>query len=166
MTQANLEQALRESLGNQRYVGQDTKYWDELTNVELTLTGTTSVTAPIYKVNTMPNLPIVREQLFVQLLSGEVEVTFTKANGESTKMTCTLVTSSIPADERSKLRVAQEQVPLSLGQLLLETDPLASVASTKPTAATDPNLIVVWSTDRQGWRSFKLDRVTDILVRS
>ena len=165
MTQ-DLEETLRQSLGNQGYVGPRPELWDEITAVELTLTGTKSLTAPIYKTNTNPSIPVVREELFAHLLHGEVRVRFVKQNGEPTEMVCTLVRNLIPADERNKLRVAQEQVPLTLGQLLLADDPLAEVAKTKPTAPTDPNLIVVWSTDRNGWRSFKLDRATDILFLS
>jgi hypothetical protein len=41
--------------------------------------------------------------------------------------------------------------------------PLTEQASVnKPTKQVDPNLFKVYALDRQGWRSFKLDRVTKI----
>lgn len=81
---------------------------------------------------------LTRHELTAKLILGTVLVEFTKANGEVTEMTCTLSESVVPKAEHTTL----EATPRS----------------------ADPNLMSVWSIDRKGWRSFKLDRVSRIEV--
>jgi hypothetical protein len=67
------------------------------------------------------------------LRQGLVEVTFTKADGSERKMKCTLRQGLVPETK-----------------------------STDSKRARPENLLSVWSSDDQGWRSFYLDRVKTI----
>jgi hypothetical protein len=91
------------------------------------------------------------------LETSKVLVQFTNAAGELKEMTCTLSPDLIPQDQ---------QVPkLSLNEVLSMADPLGMVPLSIPTdKAVDPNLIKVYSIDRGGWRSFRLERVTSITI--
>lgn len=163
----DIDQLLRSSLTNQGYIGHRPDLWDEQTSVQITIGAppVVSATAPIYEEAQMQQYTELREKLLAHLISSKVEIHFTKTDGEPAVMLCTLAKPYIPEFERAKLAVAQTQIPVSLGQLLLEQDPLATVnKGTAPQKPEDPNLIKVWAVDRSGWRSFRLERVTRILV--
>jgi len=74
-----------------------------------------------------------KQALLEQLQQGEVTVTFTKVNGESRVMTCTLNESVLPPKPET-------------------TTPRKS----------NPDVLSVWDTNAQGWRSFRWDSVTAI----
>jgi hypothetical protein len=163
----DLDQLYRSSLANQGYTGHRPDLWDEQTGVQITIgaSAVESKTADIYKKDGMNELNDLREQLLAHLLCSKVEVHFTKTDGTPATMLCTLNKSYIPEFERPKLKAAQTQIPMSLGQLLLEQDPLATInRGTTPQKPEDLNLIKIWAVDRSGWRSFRLERVTRILV--
>lgn len=78
---------------------------------------------------------MTREDLVSALSSNICEVTFTKVNGEQRVMPCTLREDLLPpAKESSKDRKVNEAV------------------------------ISVWVTDADGWRSFRVDSVTDFRI--
>lgn len=97
-----------------------------------------------------------RDILLEKLADGEVEVDFTNEMGEVVKMICTLKSDLIPLSKRPKpAHVATPaEVALSANQL----------AITSTVNTPDPNLFKVYATDRQGWRSFKLNRVLKVRV--
>jgi len=85
---------------------------------------------------------ITREEMMVKLRSGVCNVSFTKVNGEHRDMRCTLVRDMIPT----------EQLPTS---------------STLPEdSESQPNesVIRVFDLTANGWRSFKVDNVTNFGV--
>ena len=86
---------------------------------------------------------ILTRQEIVQALKLNVcEVTFTKVNGEVRVMPCTLREDVIPpppADVASKSTVKRHE---------------------------NQNVISVWCTDQQAWRSFRVDSVTKIVDKS
>ena len=73
-----------------------------------------------------------RTQIVESLHSGICEVAFTKADGTERVMKCTLSKSYLPPDTR---------------QVLTEDGP------------RNPNIVNVWDTEANGWRSFAIDRV-------
>ena len=75
-----------------------------------------------------------KTQIVESLHQGICEVVFTKADGTERTMKCTLSKSMLPADTR---------------QVLTETEPRGG----------NPNLVTVWDTEANGWRSFAVDRV-------
>ncbi len=159
----DLDSLYRSSLATHQFSGGREWQWNELTDVKIDPSNLGAKSAEVYHAAKIPEYAELREALLAQLLKYVVELHFTKVNGEPTIMLCTLYPGWIPVEERSKLKLAQEQIPLSLGQLLLEVDPMATLQRL-PVKAEDPNLIKVWSTDRNGWRAFKLNKVTRILV--
>jgi len=80
-----------------------------------------------------------RKWLQDMLRMGPVTVTFTKKDGETRVMTCTLEESAIPEQHRPK--------PLAEGQ--------------EPRKRSDANLSV-WDINAEGWRSFILANVTQV----
>lgn len=80
-----------------------------------------------------------RKWLQDMLRMGTVTVTFTKKDGETRVMTCTLQESSIPVQHRPK--------PLVEGQ--------------EQRKRSDANLSV-WDVNAEGWRSFILANVTRV----
>ena len=73
-----------------------------------------------------------RTQIVESLHGGICEVAFTKADGTERVMKCTLSKSYLPPDTR---------------QVLTEE------------ATRNPNLVNVWDTEANSWRSFAIDRV-------
>lgn len=73
-----------------------------------------------------------RTNLVENLHRGICEVVFTKADGTERTMKCTLSKSHLPPDTR---------------QTLTEDGP------------RNPNIVNVWDTEANGWRSFAIDRV-------
>ena len=82
-----------------------------------------------------------REEMLVKLRSGVCRVVFTKVNGETRDMRCTLVRDMIP----------ENQLPV--------TDEL-----TEKTAQPSTDVIRVFDLLADGWRSFKVDNVTSFEV--
>ena len=83
----------------------------------------------------VPTTP-TRDMVIQQLRTAEVLVEFVKADKTHTSMHCTLCEDLIPESARSS----------------------------DPQVNTDPNLIKVYALDRNGWRSFRLERMTRFQV--
>lgn len=80
-----------------------------------------------------------RNRYLLDLLSkDEVEVTFTKVNGDVRVMPCTLKTDVIPQP---------------------------AVTEHHKTSIYNPEVIRVWCTDIGAWRSFKTMNVTELKIR-
>jgi hypothetical protein len=75
-----------------------------------------------------------REDLKAQLRAGVCKVTFTKVNGETRVMHCTLNESMLPQVEVTEEKQHQRR----------END----------------GVISAWDLDKQDWRSFRVDSVT------
>ena len=75
----------------------------------------------------------IRSEMIKELQAGTKVVTFTKVNGEQRVMTCTLDQNLIPQDVRE------------------------SVAKSPKTV--NEEVLPVWDTTAQGWRSFRIDSV-------
>ena len=81
-----------------------------------------------------------REILIEALSKHECTVTFTKVNGETRVMPCTLKEDVIPkppADVASKSNVKRHE---------------------------NQNVVSVWCTDKKEWRSFRVDNVVDLQI--
>ena len=81
-----------------------------------------------------------RELLIEALTKHECTVTFTKVNGETRVMPCTLkdgVVPKPPADVASKSTVKRHE---------------------------NQNIVSVWCLDKKEWRSFRVDNVVDLQV--
>lgn len=124
--------------------------WEELTAVVMstpelnTLDFIPMSTAPAFQTLNEAMVQIADHDnrgpaLRVMLARQRVRVTFRKADGSLSDMTCTTHENFIPLDNRPKKQVHEEN----------------SVNS-------DPGLFKVWAVDRAGWRSFRLERVTQI----
>lgn len=75
----------------------------------------------------------IRIKMIKELQSGTRVVTFTKVNGEQREMTCTLDPNIIP-------------------------DPIEIKADKSPKTVNE-EVLPVWDTTAQGWRSFRIDSV-------
>lgn len=75
----------------------------------------------------------IRIKMIEELQTGTKVVTFTKVNGEQRVMTCTLDQNLIPQDNRES--VAKSPKPVN------------------------EEVLPVWDTTAQGWRSFRIDSV-------
>jgi hypothetical protein len=75
-----------------------------------------------------------REILLEALKNNECTVTFTKVNGETRVMPCTLKESVIPKVEHKGTKKPNEAV------------------------------VSVWCTDKREWRSFRVDNVVDVQI--
>jgi len=74
------------------------------------------------------------------LHSGNVEVTFNKINGDKRVMTCTLNEDAIPAPKKED-----------------------TTETNKQDKKVNENVCVVWDINAKGWRSFRWDKVTEVL---
>lgn len=83
---------------------------------------------------------LTKPELQKLLFENECIVEFTKVNGERREMPCTLKESLIPPQ------------------------PVKDQDSTK-VKKENPNLVSVWCTDKQSWRSFHVDKVLSITVK-
>lgn len=85
----------------------------------------------------LPNTTQERYDYLLNLLKNNlVEITFTKVNGELRTMPCTLVADRLPA---YKVLEGKER-------------------------KRNTESISVWCTDRNEWRSFRVDNVTNVSV--
>lgn len=88
-----------------------------------------------------------RELLTKFLKELHCEVTFTKVNGDRRVMPCTLREDMIPSKPSTKL--------------VVEGMGIVEITSERK---INPNIMSVWCTDKQSWRSFRLDSVETITV--
>lgn len=79
----------------------------------------------------------IRSKIIEELQTGTRVVHFTKVNGETREMTCTLDQTIIPQP----------------------TEPHA----TKSPKVVNEDVLSVWDTTAQGWRSFRIANVTDFV---
>jgi len=84
-----------------------------------------------------------KAELKENLSKSVAEITFNKVDGSVRKMHCTLMTDHLPQV------ISKEQV--------------AHVRSGAhvPRVQTD-DVLAVWDLDKQGWRSFRLDSITNV----
>ena len=85
---------------------------------------------------------IEKQSILDTLHAGEVMVEFTKTNGETRKMLCTLATNLVPAQPVTK-----------------------TTATPKAPRKENPNVQAVWDLEKQAWRSFRFDSVKSIEFR-
>lgn len=83
-----------------------------------------------------------REEIINLLKQNHCEVTFTKVNGETRTMPCTLVESYLPAAKKDDA-ITQKKV-----------------------REINPQVLSVWCTDKNSWRSFRLDNLLDIKIKN
>lgn len=76
-----------------------------------------------------------RDEMMIKLRSGVCRVVFTKVNGETRDMRCTLVRDMIPTNQQPTSSIEE---------------------NTQPTQ----DVIRVYDLVANGWRSFKVDNVT------
>ena len=81
---------------------------------------------------------LTKQELTEQLLTGVYNVTFTKVDGTERTMPCTLREDILPP--------AKQEDPLSL----------------KKVRAINDNVLVVYCTDKNEWRSFRVANVTNV----
>jgi len=80
-----------------------------------------------------------REQMLESLRGGQCQTTFTKKNGESRVMQCTLNFDKIPEDKHPNGNGSFE-------------------------AKENTEVIRVYDTEKEAWRSFRVDSVTDFFT--
>ena len=138
---------------NERYVGHRPELWEEQTGVTFIITKPPNeavIPEPyVHEYMTTIESTASREDLSRLLKEGTVSVTFETANGEIKTILCTTNESTIPAEAQPKTQ------PVSLRDIACTPDP-SSLKIAKP---SDPNLFKVYAIDRQGWRSFRYERV-------
>jgi len=88
---------------------------------------------------------INKEYLHKLLQEGTVDIVFTKVNGERREMKATLNPGNIPEDKMPKQQVLNEY----------DESPI------KP-RKENPNVLRVFDEEKQEWRSFRLDSVTEV----
>jgi len=87
-----------------------------------------------------PTVTERREQLLEVLKSNTCVVTFTKVNGEVRNMPCTLRQDIVPPRVLSEDKIAA------------------------PARKLNTDVLSVWCTDKNEWRSFRLDSITNVEV--
>jgi len=80
---------------------------------------------------------MTRTEMMNELTSRVCEVTFTKVNGDTRIMSCTLDPKVVPAATKEDL------------------------LSQKAVRQVNEEVIPVWDVKAEGWRSFRVDRVTE-----
>jgi len=92
-----------------------------------------SVAAPEHAFNS----ELGRNWLKSHLVMGPIEVVFTKKDGTTRKMNCTLKEELIPAEKKVVSKSEDKR------NVTMET-------------------LAVWDLDNNGWRSFRLDSITSV----
>jgi hypothetical protein len=92
-------------------------------------------------------LEIKRQDLAEMLRKGICEVTFTKVNGETRTMPCTLSEAIIPP---APVHVTNTDDPIDFPQV-------------KKEKKANPEVMSVWCLDKKEWRSFRVMNVTGIV---
>jgi hypothetical protein len=78
-----------------------------------------------------------RKQMLIGFLKDyKVQVTFTKVNGEKRVMNCTL---------------KEDLIPIALDNTVYQAKP----------KSVNPNTIAVYDLDKNDWRSFRIDSITE-----
>lgn len=93
---------------------------------------------------TKPNV-IERAELKEKLISEVVEVTFTKVNGDTRVMNCTLLETIVP---KSTVEV---EAPNEVRDAYLHEE-----------RKINESIMVVWDIDAKGWRSFHIKNITSV----
>jgi hypothetical protein len=88
-----------------------------------------------------------REQLTEMLRNNVCEVTFTKVNGETRTMPCTLSETIIPP------------APVHA----TNTDNSVDFPKTRK---VNTNTVSAWCTDKKEWRSFRVANVTNVAIKN
>ena len=83
-------------------------------------------------------MKLTKEEIVAALKFNMCTVTFTKVNGETRTMPCTLKEDIVPAYER--------KTPV------------------KEATAKESATLSVWCTDKSAWRSFRVDSVTNLEI--
>ena len=83
---------------------------------------------------------LTRQEIIEALQLNICEVTFTKVNGETRTMPCTLRADIIP------------------------TPPVDIASKSNVKRLENQNVVSAWCTDKNAWRSFRVDNVTDVKV--
>jgi acyl-ACP thioesterase len=83
-------------------------------------------------------MKLSKEEIVAALKSNVCTVTFTKVNGETRTMPCTLKEDIVPVYER--------KTPV------------------KEATAKESATLSVWCTDKSAWRSFRVDSVTNLEI--
>lgn len=96
----------------------------------------------------MSKLTFIRQEVIDLLREGEIVVNFTKANGESRSMQCTLSSDLVPT-------------PLVIDGDWDRDHPTATLVKTRK---QNPDVVNVWDTQKADWRSFRLDSIQSIVV--
>jgi hypothetical protein len=91
-------------------------------------------------------LEIKRQDLVDMLHAGVCEVTFTKVNGETRTMPCTLSETIIPL---APVHVTNTNNSIDFPQV-------------KKQKKVNPEVMSVWCLDKKEWRSFRIMNVTSI----
>ena len=89
-------------------------------------------------------MKLTKEQIVLALKEGVCEVTFTKVNGEVRVMPCTLKEGLVPP---APVHVTNTDNPVDFPKV----------------KTNNPNTLSVWCTDKQAWRSFRVDSVTKVV---
>jgi hypothetical protein len=97
-----------------------------------------------HELNTV--LEIKRQDLVEMLHKGVCEVTFTKVNGETRTMPCTLSEEIIPP---APVHVTNTDDPINFPRV-------------KKEKKVNPEVMSVWCLDKKEWRSFRVMNVTSI----
>ena len=80
-----------------------------------------------------------QNELLKGLRTSVVDVHFTKANGESRVLRCTLLPSMLPESYRKSFEEQNEE---------------------KTFHQQNPNVIAAWDVEKNAWRSFRIESVT------
>lgn len=79
---------------------------------------------------------MTREELVEALKSQHVKVTFEKVDGTIREMNCTLMASELPEQIDVEEYVSEKR--------------------------SNPEVLAVWDTDKNDWRSFRIDRIKEV----
>jgi hypothetical protein len=105
-----------------------------------------------YKTQTPETQYDFRNWLVTELSTSTLTVTFIKANGDTRVMNCTLQENIIPGEAGISEQVFTES--------LQEDAEIAAVIDQAKLGDISP--VVVWDTDANAWRSFRLDRLQSV----
>ena len=75
-----------------------------------------------------------RDRLITRLTEGKLNVTFTKKNGEERTMLCTLMSEFLPETKETE----------------------------KKDQKVNEEVLAVWDLDKDAWRSFRLDSISNV----
>ena len=79
---------------------------------------------------------MTREELVEALKSQHVKVTFEKVDGTIREMNCTLMASQLPEQIDVEEYISEKR--------------------------SNPEVLAVWDTDKNDWRSFRIDKIKEV----